>query len=165
MDFWETIYDLAKYWLEGTDPDNSPLEKAIHAELVAFISQFPSWVLLAKDDLHILLELGREPIDLNEVMQHMTMAERHERNVKLHIRVLLYAFEHKPTHDSIEDYIDFLEEHYEDWKMGIKHIHSSHLRHLIYAFTYDASWIPLATAWKQRPDPRNDLSYDYDSSI
>ena len=62
MNFWENIYDLAKYWLEGTYPDNSPLEEAIHTELVAFISQIPSWQLLAKDDLHILLELGAQPL-------------------------------------------------------------------------------------------------------
>lgn len=148
MDFWETIYDLAKYWLEGTYPDNSPLEEAIHTELLAFISQIPSWQLLAKDDLHILLELGAQPIDLDEVMQHLTMAERHERNVKLHIRVLLYALEHKPTHSAIEDYIDFLEEDYEDWKMRISRIRSLKLKYLIYAFSYDASWIPLAAAWR-----------------
>lgn len=150
MDFWETIYDLAKYWLEGTYPNNSPVEEAIHTELLAFMSQIPSWQLLAKDDLRVLLELGAQPIDLDEVMQHLTMAERHEKNVKLHIRVLLYALEHKPTHSAIEEYIEFLEEDYEDWKIRTKHIHSSHLQHLIYAFSYDASWIPLAAAWKQR---------------
>ena len=169
MNFWETIYDLAKYWLEGTYPYNSPVEEAIHTELVAFMSQIPSWQLLAKSDesdsdLRVLLELGREPIVLDEVMQHLTMAERYERNVKLHIRVLLYALEHKPTHSNIEDYIKFLEKDYEDWKMRTKHIHSSHLQHLIYAFSYDASWIPLAAAWKQRQRRRPRSNDDNQSS-
>lgn len=169
MDFWETIYDVAKYWLGGTYPDISPVEKAIHAELVAFIRQIPSWQLLAKSDesdsdLRVLLELGAQSIYLDEVMQHLTMAERHERNVKLHIRVLLYALEHKPTHRAIEDYIHFLEEDYEDWKMRTKHIHSSHLQHLIYAFSYDASWIPLAAAWKQRQRRRQRSNDDNLSS-
>lgn len=158
MYFWDKVYDIAKLWYdiaklqsEGTYQNNSSVERAICDEFVAFFYNIPSYTLFDKRDLDILLALGLNHIAMDEAIQHMSREQRHQENIKLHIEVLLYALEHNPTHDDIPYYIEKLEEDYEMWHLYLEnHITSFGVRHLIYAFTYDASWIPLAEAWKQR---------------